>query len=215
MPLPVIHSFAGYSIYRLAREKDKRDWSLLLLCVLLANLADFDFIPGLFLGKAGHYHRGFSHSFIASIFFGLIVAGTFFALSKFRKSIFDGYQFRRKFTIGFLGYFSHVFLDFFSGPGVPLLWPFTDQAFSHPVEIFRIGREGVSPYSAVGFGEFFKCFLTSPMMKPMFFEAALCCTVLALTSAVKDLRGNVAFRYSSALTHAAQAGIFVIIFMMI
>lgn len=68
MPFPIIHSFAGYSIYQLpAKSNSDPSWKLLVLSIFLANLADLDFLPGVLSGNALRFHRHLTHSLAACL----------------------------------------------------------------------------------------------------------------------------------------------------
>ncbi len=127
MPFPVLHSFAGYSLYRVSVREDDRDWKFASLCMVLANLADLDFLPGLAFGRSELFHRGFTHSLGAALFCGLVVAGL---LSFFSK----GYSFTKSFLISVAAYSSHILLDSLNGPGtaMPVFWPLSLRRFAMP-----------------------------------------------------------------------------------
>lgn len=68
MPFPIIHSFAGYSIYKLsAKSNSDPSWKLLVLSIFLANLADLDFLPGVLSGNALRFHHHSTHSLAACL----------------------------------------------------------------------------------------------------------------------------------------------------
>ena len=72
MPLPLLHSVAGYTVYHTAKKED--DWKLAVSCMALANAADLDFIPGILVGNPDLFHHSFTHSFTAAAAVGLGVA---------------------------------------------------------------------------------------------------------------------------------------------
>jgi len=128
---PVAHTFAGFWTFLLLTSRLKvrlvtacRQYlPQLILLILLANLADVDFLFGI--------HRGFTHSLAVAVFVALAVgcmwriAGTFW----------------RSAILYFLAYGSHLVIDLFtgaklgwnaSGAGVPLFWPWKRE-FSSPL----------------------------------------------------------------------------------
>jgi inner membrane protein len=133
MASPIGHGLMGYAVYRAtvsAKREDRR--ALLWLCVGLAVVPDFDFIPGIVLGQPALYHQGLSHSlgFAVVVSSGIAVAysrnrGTFWA---------DWGRF-------FLAYASHLLIDMF-GPdrrppyGIPVLWPVSDAHYHAPFQVF-------------------------------------------------------------------------------
>ena len=134
MPYPVVHSYAGYSLYKVSKGKDEK-WSWLLTClfILTANLADFDFLPGILIHQPQLFHRGVSHSLGAALICGLI-AGSAIALWKKRSFV-------KSFCVASAVYFSHVVLDYFWGHGpdaaMPIFWPLSSAKFISPLHHFR------------------------------------------------------------------------------
>jgi len=121
MPFPILHTYAGYAVYKLSENKQKPfQWAVAFWAIVLANLADFDFIPGVLLKDAARFHRLASHSFVAAILCG-IFCGVLAVLWK--KS-----SFLRTFTIAASAYASHLFLDLYSG-SMALMWPFSDRIY--------------------------------------------------------------------------------------
>ena len=162
MPFPVLHSFVGISIYHFSKKKGEApDWGAALFAVLLANLADFDFIPGLLAGDADLFHRLASHSIFAAVICGLLVAC--FARA-FRRGSFS-----QTFYVATVLYGSHLFLDYFSGPKeLPLLWPLSDQLFGAPFALFPV--ESVGFHGIANVQEFGMRLLDSRCLGRLFFE---------------------------------------------
>lgn len=76
MPSPVGHTLAGLCGYVVAQghvAPDRRGW-LLTGSVVLANLPDLDFLPGLLLGDPMYFHRQGRHSITTAIIVGLVVS---------------------------------------------------------------------------------------------------------------------------------------------
>ena len=123
MPFPVLHSFAGYSVYALSKNKEDH-FKLALYCMFLANAADLDFIPGILIGQAGRFHHDFSHSFGAAILVGL--------LSALGMQVWKKRGALKGFLISCTAYASHVILDLSNGrcKGMPLFWPLSSHRFS-------------------------------------------------------------------------------------
>src|SRR5690349_15131691 len=120
MPLPVVHSFAGYSLYRASVwKKGQSHWKTALGIMVMANLADLDFVPGLLLGKPNLFHRSFSHSFGAALVCGLGAAAV---SALYRKG-----SFYRTFFLATAAYASHIVLDFFTGTTHEMFWPLPMQ----------------------------------------------------------------------------------------
>lgn len=133
MPLPLAHSLAGYTISQGQRLKFfEKTWQNVLLFVVLANLADADFVPGFFAGNPNAFHQLHSHSFGAAVLVGLLGACYFGR----KNGKYTAY-----FAVITLAYFSHVVLDYFTHDmrepfGVMLWWPLSSEHFTAPNSIF-------------------------------------------------------------------------------
>jgi len=134
MPSPVGHSLAGLCGYMVARNRVDarvRGW-LLLGAVILANLADLDFLPGLLAGHLPAYHHRATHSLLATALVGLALGG----LARWRG--LNGVSW------GLWGpgvYLSHIVLDMLVDDPVPpfgiqLLWPFSSTYYIAPITPF-------------------------------------------------------------------------------
>jgi inner membrane protein len=111
-------------------EQRRRDLGLYLL---VANAADLDFLPGLFVGDPNRYHHGISHS----LCFAAVVALACTLLVMLRNRGAKG----RPFAICFALWGSHVGLDYCSIDtrlpyGVPAFWPLTDAYYIAPFAFF-------------------------------------------------------------------------------
>lgn len=99
----------------------------LILLVLLANLADVDFLFGLGTGaNANALHHGFTHSLAAAVFVALAVSCVWRVAAGFWRSA----------ILYFLAYSSHLLIDLCTGArlgwnatgsGIPLFWPWTKE----------------------------------------------------------------------------------------
>jgi membrane-bound metal-dependent hydrolase YbcI (DUF457 family) len=99
----------------------------LVLLVLLANLADVDFLIGLGTEANAHaLHRGFTHSLAAAVFVALAVSCVWRIAGSFWRSA----------ILCFSAYSSHLLIDLCSGaklgwnvtaPGIPLFWPWAKE----------------------------------------------------------------------------------------
>lgn len=109
-----MHSAVGYSLFRIGRGPK----SCLLktsLFILLANLADIDFLPGILVGKPFLFHKTFGHTFLAAILCGTITALLIKA--------WTGRGFIKAFVLAFIVYSSHLVLDLLKSPALPVFWP--------------------------------------------------------------------------------------------
>jgi inner membrane protein len=142
MPSPVGHILAGAAVYLGATPKEDRSRFTLGAALFGSILPDFDFFPGLFVGKLSTYHHGLSHSLIFAVAFGavvLILARHAQETNPARAAIIAG-----------LSYASHVILDFLGTnegtKGVPMLWPFSNEKFGLDLGLlgyFRYSDSGI------------------------------------------------------------------------
>ena len=141
MPTPIGHSLAGLLLSKTKIFVPSRStYKSLAVAMILANLADADFVPGLLSGNPNRFHHGLTHSVGASLIVGFLFAGYFFCCQR---------RFLAPFIFATAGYFSHVVFDFFavdtSMPrGIPALWPFSSEYFISPIAVFSDVRRSVS-----------------------------------------------------------------------
>lgn len=153
MATPFAHSLIGLTFGRMSRPVSNFwSWKWYLFSILAANAADFlDFILGFPFEDINLFHRGITHTIIASFIFGIIVA--LVARSFYAKWVGTG--------IASMGlYASHLLLDFFCEDGrppygIPLFWPFSSKSFISPYPIFKGIKHGNPGDSlATSFGQF-------------------------------------------------------------
>jgi len=131
MPSPIAHSLCGCACFALFRTKNKiSNWKELAACVVIANLADLDYLPGIFNGQPNKFHRQFTHGVI----FAVIVALVFSSLQKKR-------DFLKNIIVSLSLGFSHLVIDYFGGDtappyGIPLFYPFGNKYFISPIQFF-------------------------------------------------------------------------------
>ena len=150
MPLPVLHSYAGYSLYKLDPKNRINNFTLILFSMFAANAADLDFIPGILIGKAERFHHVATHSFGAAIIFGLIFAFVF--------KIWKKLDFKNTFRLSSLSYASHVFLDVVTHPAekMPVFWPLFCKPLSFTKETFIPALQRSPETVKTGFAEFLR-----------------------------------------------------------
>lgn len=136
MPSPIAHITAGYTIFKLSKNKlpgaKLSFWMFPCQLVLLASLSllpDLDFLIGLILGDIERYHNNFSHSLLCGFLIAII-------LSIMVKWL-DKSNFMNVFIISVITYDLHAIMDMFTGDrGVMLFWPLVQTRFSSPVKLF-------------------------------------------------------------------------------
>lgn len=139
MATPIGHSLIGLALGRMSRPVSSlKDWQWCLFSVIAANGPDFDFIASFMTGDINRFHQGPSHSLLAAIIFGAIMA---FIFRPYGKS---------PCLIGMVSsglYSSHLLLDFFCDDkrppfGIPLFWPLWKEHFMASWPIFRGVKHG-------------------------------------------------------------------------
>jgi membrane-bound metal-dependent hydrolase YbcI (DUF457 family) len=122
MPSPICHTLAGCAVALILIPPGlPQAWEAWTLCLISANLADFDFMPGLLAGRPRAFHRGPSHSLVV----GLIAAG----LGAFLWT-WSPMSWLARTALIFLAYASHVVLDCYTpGRGILLGWPFSRRRY--------------------------------------------------------------------------------------
>ncbi len=170
MSLPVLHSFAGYGVRRLACKEKLPEKTALLLTVyfvFLANLPDLDFLPGVLTGSAAAFHRGFSHSFAAAVLCALAGA--------YAWKVWGKRPFRGMFFASFLSYASHLVLDLLgkAPKGLELFWPFLSRRVYGPLTDFSIDLSTHPLERASDFGSFFSALTERSLLEAFFFEMSV------------------------------------------
>jgi membrane-bound metal-dependent hydrolase YbcI (DUF457 family) len=127
MPSPIGHTLAGCAVaLAVMPPQMAQAWEAWAFCLICANLADVDFIPGFLTGNLRTFHRGPSHSLVAAIV-AAGVGGWLLTWSAVPWQTWVG--------LIFMAYGSHVVLDYFTpGRGVLLNWPFSRRRYqaAHP-----------------------------------------------------------------------------------
>jgi LexA-binding, inner membrane-associated putative hydrolase len=111
----------------------RRQWEGLLLAVLMANLCDLDYLPGLFTGELNAWHHMYTHSIGWIILAGV---GTCLVWKGLNPATEEKYL-----VLLLAALVSHLVLDWFtedgSAPfGILAGWPFTLERTLSPVAIF-------------------------------------------------------------------------------
>lgn len=166
MSLPVLHSFAGYSLCKTSElgRKEPNSWAFLVFCIILANFPDLDFIPGVLIHDAAAFHRGATHS----IFTGLLIstlAGTLYALWRKLPKI-------KMILIANLCYGSHLLLDWLgtSPKGMKILWPVSSDTYYGPFTDFSIDLANSPLDQAEGLISFIQAVFSSGCIQTMLIE---------------------------------------------
>lgn len=135
MPSPIGHSLISFAIYPFLKKKINivKDWRLLVFILVIGNLPDLDFIPGILVGNLNKYHQGLTHTLGFALIVSIIVwLGCIFL--KIKKPL---YYTGLTILLLFIHYITDC-LNMDSRPpiGVNLFWPFLDKHIQMPFPIF-------------------------------------------------------------------------------
>ncbi len=137
MPSPLAHIAAGAAVAsvftRNVGDPVVRRWNW--GAALFFSLApDLDSIPGFLTGNMALYHNQITHGIFFGVVACLLTSGVLWMI--FRRFL-DWWSYPRIASLALVSYGLHLVMDAATlGPGVKLLWPFTDERFSAPVTIF-------------------------------------------------------------------------------
>jgi len=143
MPTPLAHGVAGIAVGRTARNGWKTPLRLAVAAFIIAQLPDFDFIPGLFTSDVGAFHRGATHSFVGAALIALPLAALMRWLSPWLLGTNE-----RDATMGLWSWYafvlpvytSHLLLDLIAAdttgnPGLRLWWPLSADYVAAPLPL--------------------------------------------------------------------------------
>lgn len=137
MPSPIAHLAVGAAVATgFTRDiNDPVQRRFIWGAAFFFSLApDLDVIPGLIAGNMVLYHNQISHSLFFGIAACLLATGIF---GFFFRRFFDWWSYPRITSVALLSYSLHLVMDAMTlGPGVKLLWPFTDERFSISLHLF-------------------------------------------------------------------------------
>lgn len=180
MSLPILHSFAGYGVHCIGGGKSSRHpYLFMLYCMVLGNLPDLDFVPGVLAGNASLYHRTFSHSLTACVLIAI--------LGGMAWKRWGGLNFIKAALLTFFAYGSHLVLDLTNTApkGLQLFWPFSRQTVYGPYVDFTLSIHDHPLELATGFWSFLGALLHPRMVSAFFFECGIVFFVWAVMTALK------------------------------
>jgi inner membrane protein len=133
MATPFGHILAGYVVFTASTSNKRQDrWTLLGLCLAMAIAPDFDFLPGILVGKPALYHQGISHSIGIAAAASLILS-LLYSLKRNTLLTDCGWF--------LVAYLSHLVIDLWGVDarppyGIPVFWPFSSRTYIAPWPIF-------------------------------------------------------------------------------
>ncbi|MCO5183461.1 MAG: metal-dependent hydrolase [Anaerolineae bacterium] len=139
MPSPIAHLAVGYVAYRIVRPKKPVEQSelsyhkatipLLAATLCLSMLPDLDILPGILVGNFGRFHNTITNSVVVGLGISAFIGGI--------GRTTGWYRWRPAFLLALISYLLHIFMDFSTGGrGVMLLWPFSAERFTSPIQLF-------------------------------------------------------------------------------
>ena len=150
MALCLAHAAAGYLVYEALRPAGRHEMALLATAVVAANLPDADFLPGLAIGHATAFHRGFTHTLAAAI----VATAVVWVIAKWGRRWGRARRPAALASVAGAAYLTHLLLDWMTvdavpPPGIQLFWPFSDAWMHAPWNV--LGEIIVDSGSRVGF----------------------------------------------------------------
>jgi membrane-bound metal-dependent hydrolase YbcI (DUF457 family) len=192
MPTSVAHIIGGYAALEAGTRRSGRPGIFfLVLVVVVANLPDLDFLPGVLLGDPGLFHRGPSHS----VFAAAAVAG----LAGWALGPRLGGA-RRVALWTFIAYGSHLVLDMLipdpSGgtAGIPVLWPLVVSELGTPIPGLRVLDDLRSLTHVEMQNGFFRGLLSLSGVRIFLLDAVLVLPLIPLAWGVRQRRAGQARR---------------------
>lgn len=184
MSLPVLHSFAGYGVCKTAHRGRSLDTLTLVVCVLLANLADCDFLPGILQGRAALFHRTASHSLLAALACGAAAGLLLWAYRRAR--LIPGM------LMGFSAYATHLVLDLFgkAPKGLQLFWPFSERLVYGPFMDFKMNLAEHPIEKASGFESFAAALFSPGLLQSLCFELTFVFLFWSMAAALRRESGT-------------------------
>ncbi|MCA9736292.1 MAG: metal-dependent hydrolase [Gemmatimonadota bacterium] len=199
MPTSIGHVVGGYTAVELvgarpgSTPRSRLLW-ILGLSIVAANAPDLDFLPGLILGRATAFHRGPTHSLLATLVVPLLLAGL--------TRRWTG-SFWTVFLATWAAYSSHVVLDLLipdplGEGGIGLLWPFSRRPFSFELALLE-PFDGLRRFDAVGLNvSFTRTLLSWTGVRVFLVDAVLVSPLLLLVPLARALRSRAGRRRTLA-----------------
>lgn len=175
MPSPIGHSLIGLAIGsaalmqpcrpgELARKLYGLRWTL-LLCMVLANLPDLDYVPGLLIGDMNRFHHHYTHTLGFAL---LAVAGVWLVGRGGRPHLGGRYL-----LLALVLLLSHLAADIMTRDGsepygIMALWPIADTRVLSPVSLFPAFKK-----------DYFLQLFDPRNLRPVLFEILWCGGLLA------------------------------------
>jgi membrane-bound metal-dependent hydrolase YbcI (DUF457 family) len=168
VPLPLAHSIVGYSFAAATGIRFRREtMTAILFSVVVANLPDADFLPGVLANQPSMYHRTIAHTLPAALVCGLIIGAV---LTRFGK------RFWEITLLGTVVFASHLFADMLditgTNYGVQILWPFTDNWYAIDTPLRRYS-DWFSFHRGEDSAGFFTSFFSFDFMLAVFMQSVL------------------------------------------
>jgi LexA-binding, inner membrane-associated putative hydrolase len=130
VPSPVGHLLGGAAVYLAGTNRESRSRVTLTATLLGSMFPDFDFLPGILIGRPAAFHHGVSHSLAFAVLFGSLVL--VFLYRNWPKRVA-----RRAALLGTFAYAFHIALDAVSAhDAVPIVWPLSNVKIGTDLGLF-------------------------------------------------------------------------------
>jgi hypothetical protein len=130
MPSPIGHLLGGAAVYLAGTNREDRSRVTLATTLLGSILPDFDFLPGILIGRPAAFHHGVSHSLAFAVLFGSLAFA--FLYRNWPKKIAW-----RAVLLGTVAYAFHIALDAVSTyDAVPIMWPLSNVKTGTDLNLF-------------------------------------------------------------------------------
>jgi membrane-bound metal-dependent hydrolase YbcI (DUF457 family) len=169
MPLPLAHAVVGYSFAAASGVRFRKQLlTALLFSLVVANLADADFLPGALADEPVMYHRTIAHTLPAALLCGLIIGAV---LTRF------GPRFLEMTLVGALVYASHLVADMINlgggNIGVQILWPLDTGWYTINTPLMHSSDEWLHIKRGQGSSGFFASFVTFSFFRALVLQALI------------------------------------------
>ena len=186
MPFPLGHAIVGYSFAAASGIRFRRDlWTAVLFSLVVANLPDIDFLPGVLRDTPALYHRTVTHTLLGAIVCAVIIATL---LTRFRG------RFGQIALISFLVYASHLLADMIDlgggNIGVRLFWPITDSSYRILTPYSDLARSPFAFDRGHGTSGFTQSLLSWPFLRVMLLQALLFLPLVPLGQLIRRWRSR-------------------------
>jgi inner membrane protein len=211
MPTPLAHGVAGYAFGRTARDDWRAPLRLTAAAFIIAQLPDFDFLPGLLIGDVGKYHRGPTHSLVGAALVAFPLALILWRLAPRFMGQGAARSYWSWYAFALPVYASHLILDLLSpdtvgSVGLRLWWPMSNNYVAAPLPLPETLRGFLDLQFGPGSGAFFGTLFSRHAALVYGVEALIISPVLLLPLLARWLRRRVSAEPVEPAVRVLQSG---------